>query len=561
MKKNVPFRFTSLIEKQHRAALLLAVVALLSFVPGLFSIPAVDRDEARYAQATRQMVANGDFIDIRLQQKPRYKQPIGIYWAQSAFVSVLGSEGTAPIWVHRLPSLIGAALAVLLTYWVAIPLVGSAAAFLSALAMAGSIILGVEARLAKTDAALLATVLLAQGVLARAYLASRDVSFVGIRRWGYPLLFWTALAAGMLIKGPLILLFIGLTVVSLVVVERSAVFLKKLRPGLGILWFVALALPWYVAIGFVTDGAFYEKAIGFSVVGKISQGHEGHGAPPLTHLAWFWGIFWPGSILFALGLVSIWRRRREPWLIFLWCWVAPAWIAFELIATKLPHYLLPVFPAIAIASAGVLSSRATIVQSRFGSLATRLLLMVVALFGIVAIVGISWFAAGQVVSADVLVTAVIGLLTVGIVLHFQFKALGTNNVAGFYAALIAGMVGFFWLTYPRIADIQSLWPGPSLAKAVETNKKCDHPKLVSAGYAEPSLVFNTRTDIVLTTAINAALIVSSEECWIAMIEESQRSEFVDRAAQLGVGAKQIDTVSGFNFGGGHRLDIAIFSPE
>ena len=74
------------VGSHSRAALFLVVVALLAFVPGFFQIPPVDRDEARFAQATKQMVESGDYIDIRFQGEGRYKKPVGIYWLQSAVV-------------------------------------------------------------------------------------------------------------------------------------------------------------------------------------------------------------------------------------------------------------------------------------------------------------------------------------------------------------------------------------------------------------------------------------------------------------------------------------------
>ena len=61
-----------------RAAVMLLVVACLGFLPGLFSIPPIDRDEARFAQATKQMLESGDYIDIRFQDEVRYKKPVGI---------------------------------------------------------------------------------------------------------------------------------------------------------------------------------------------------------------------------------------------------------------------------------------------------------------------------------------------------------------------------------------------------------------------------------------------------------------------------------------------------
>src|ERR1700753_507411 len=102
-----------------RATLFLLACAALLFLPGFFSIPAIDRDEARFAQATKQMVETGDYVDIRFQDEVRYKKPVGIYWMQAAAVetaSALGlSNAQLRIWVYRIPSLIGAVGAVLLT--------------------------------------------------------------------------------------------------------------------------------------------------------------------------------------------------------------------------------------------------------------------------------------------------------------------------------------------------------------------------------------------------------------------------------------------------------------
>ncbi len=70
----------------RRAAAVLVLIALLVFLPGFFHIPPIDRDEARFAQATKQMVETCDFVDIRFQDDVRYKKPVGIYWLQAAVV-------------------------------------------------------------------------------------------------------------------------------------------------------------------------------------------------------------------------------------------------------------------------------------------------------------------------------------------------------------------------------------------------------------------------------------------------------------------------------------------
>src|SRR3954470_13957365 len=139
---------------------LLALLGLLLWLPGLLSLPPLDRDESRFAQSSRQMVQSGDWVDIRLGHVPRYKKPVGIYWLQAAATSVavpfLGDNRDGHIWTYRLPSLFGAIAASWLTLWCALAVTGAEAAFLAALLMLGSVVLTAEATIATTDAVLLA---------------------------------------------------------------------------------------------------------------------------------------------------------------------------------------------------------------------------------------------------------------------------------------------------------------------------------------------------------------------------------------------------------------------
>src|SRR3569832_2541458 len=115
-------RLLDYVTSSHaRAVGFLLLCALLLFLPGVFTIPPVDRDEARFAQATKQMVESGDYVDIRFQEDVRYKKPVGIYWLHSAAVHTASALGLPRaqlrIWIYRLPSLLGAIGAVLLAYW------------------------------------------------------------------------------------------------------------------------------------------------------------------------------------------------------------------------------------------------------------------------------------------------------------------------------------------------------------------------------------------------------------------------------------------------------------
>src|SRR5438046_9304206 len=103
---------------------LLAALCLVLYLPGIASIPPLDRDEARFAQATRQMLESGDFLRIRFQDEARNKKPAGIYWLQAASVTVFSTPQSDAIWPYRLPSVVGALLAVLLVFAIGNALLG-----------------------------------------------------------------------------------------------------------------------------------------------------------------------------------------------------------------------------------------------------------------------------------------------------------------------------------------------------------------------------------------------------------------------------------------------------
>src|SRR5215467_2380871 len=351
-------RLIDFVTADHaRAVAFLVLCGLLLFLPGFFTIPPIDRDEARFAQATKQMVETGDYVDIRFQDEVRYKKPVGIYWMQAAAVHTATALGLPKaqlrIWVYRVPSLIGAIGAVLLTYWTALAFVTRRGAVLAAMVMCSCVLLSVEARLAKTDAMLLLTVVAAMGALARIYLSWQRGEDPEHPPWSWPIIFWTALAGGILIKGPLILMFAGLTILMLGILDRDASWLGRMRPVWGLMWMLVLVLPWFIAIFWRAGETFFSDSLGGDMLSKLSA-QESHGAPPGLYLLLFWITFWPGAPLAAMAAPAVWRARREPGAQFLLAWLIPSWIVLEVVLTKLPHYVLPLYPAIAILTIGAL---------------------------------------------------------------------------------------------------------------------------------------------------------------------------------------------------------------
>jgi len=142
-------KYTSL-----KHGILLVALTLLMALPGLSNLPVIDRDEARFAQASIQMVERQDYVNIRFQDRARNKKPAGIYWMQSAMLKMFSSPDKRDIWIQRIPSTLGALLAVLATYWGGRCMIGKRAAFIGAGLLAVSAGFVFEAHIAKTDAVL-----------------------------------------------------------------------------------------------------------------------------------------------------------------------------------------------------------------------------------------------------------------------------------------------------------------------------------------------------------------------------------------------------------------------
>ncbi len=544
----------------RRAVAGLILVALLAFLPGFFQIPPVDRDEAYFAQATKQMIETGDYVDIRYQDDVRYRKPVGIYWLQAAVVKTaeaLGIPGArTTIWLYRVPSLIGAAGAVLLTYWCALAFVSRRGAMLAALMMASSALLGIEARLAKTDAVLLLTSVAAMGVLARAYLSPRETVAPGVARtpqlgWGLAAAFWTALAVGILVKGPLILMFTGLCGVALSIHDRSARWLAALRPGPGIVWLLLIVVPWFVAIFLKVGSTFLINSVGHDMLAKVASARETHGAPPGVYFLLFFATFFPASILAGLAAPAVWAVRREPAARFLLAWLVPSWIVFELVVTKLPHYVLPLYPAIAILIAGaveskVLSRRPWLVRGTMWWFIAPILISIAAVVGAVVIARDLAFPAWPFFAAAI----VCGLLAWQL-----YEDDGAERA--FVRAAAAAVLMAFGIYAVVVPSLGQAFPSVMLADVLR-EARCAQPLAASAGYEEPSLVFLAGTPTRLTDAAGAADFLRQGGCRFAFIEARQERAFALRAEAIGLRYDPGPRIDAFNISNGQPITIAVF---
>jgi len=534
-----------------RGPLLAALVALLAGLPALMLLPPLDRDESRYAQATSQMLETGDYVDIRFQDDPRWKKPVGIYWMQAAAVAVTSSVENRDIAPYRIPSILGAMLAAAACAWAGAAMFGQRAGFLAGAMLGASFLLSTEAGIAKTDAMLCGAVTLAMAGLARIYLASR-AGEVPIRP--HKLMFWLGLGLSILIKGPIGLIVVVPAMIALSVWDRDARWLKRLGWGWGLPLVALIVGPWAIAITIATDGGFWTEAIGGDLAPKITGGDEGHGVFPGFYLLIAPLLFFPATLMLPAALSAGWSRRAEPAIRFLICWLVPAWLIFELTPTKLPHYNLPTFGALALLAAAALTRPVGKLSRQVGAGLTIAV-------GALLAVGSVWLlteygrSTAQTWATMTIVFAILAsLIGAFLMLH---RAAMTAVIASIALGVLAhgALAG-------TLRQLRPLSVAPQLEKVLLNANL--HPRqgragpIAVTGFHEPSLVFLTGRDTELTDAAGAARALA--EGRPVIVEGRDADAFREAAADLGVAGRAVGVVNGHNYSKGDDVSLTVYAP-
>ncbi|HVM98890.1 MAG TPA: glycosyltransferase family 39 protein [Caulobacteraceae bacterium] len=537
----------------RRAPFVAALVALLASLPGLFTLPPTDRDESRFAEASAQMLESGDFTNITFQDEPRYKKPVGVYWLQAASVKALSTVERRDIWAYRVPSVLGAMLAAGACAWGALAFLKPREATMAGGLMAATMVLSTESNLATTDAALCGAITLAMAALGKLYLAARDGP--PVTRW-VRLLFWLGLSASVLLKGPIGPMVVAATAIAVSAWDRRARWLLSLGWIWGLIIFAGVVLPWALAITVATDGAFWGVAVGGDLAPKLFGGQEGHGAPPGYFVALSPVLLFPTVLLLPAALVEAWRRRAEPAVRFAICWLVPSWLIFELVPTKLPHYVLPTFGALAWLMAAALTRPLDRLERWTGAGLTLAVAVGLAIAGgaAAALFGdaMSWI--WEVLAAITIVAAALA----GAVWMLRKRA---GLAAGLACAL--GIVGHGLLVGGLAPSLTQLWLSQRVADGLthaNINPRqglADGPVTV-AGYAEPSLVFALGAQTELGDAQAAADAI--DEGRPAVVEQREEPAFRQALVADGAGALLAGTVTGLDYSTGHKQVLRLYQP-
>ena len=542
---------------RHGTAII-ALFCLALWLPGVLSLPALDRDESRFAQSSRQMLDSGNYVDIRFGQLPRYKKPAGIYWLQSATTAIAAPfVGRSHIWTYRLPSLLGGMAAALATAWAA-SLFGAEAGLIAGLLLSATLLLTAESLQATTDAALLATITFTQGVLFRLWRTAReDLPAPSLR---LVLAGWAAMALGILLKGPVAP---GVVLATLAVLtgwewwEKKRfdfAWLKATRPlrGVGLLFLITA--PWLIAIAIQSHGAFFQQSLGGDFAAKVAEGQEGHGAPPSYYLFFSSFTFWPAILFIPAGIGLAAARRAEPSIRFLIAWAAGWWLVVELVPTKLPNYVLPALPPLCILAAlWAIAPKGEAGWRRFLPMAAAVL----GLIGLGALTAAPFIvlprfgdgAAGWPIQAAAGVAALLGIT--GIILLFFRRLIALALILAAALILIPSLLA---VTGPAL---NQFWLTPRLTAAATKLRQPYDPPPMLAGYEEPSMVFALGADVALTDGKGAAEL-GLQKGGLALVDDTERPAFLARLAELQGSADPVDDVSGFNYSRGRNAHVTLY---
>jgi 4-amino-4-deoxy-L-arabinose transferase-like glycosyltransferase len=560
--------------RSWRGGVLLVLGGVALLWPGQRGLPPIDRDEARFAEATRQMLCAADwrgYIVPTVDGRPRLSKPPVIYWLQAAAVRLCGPRDTwrpdaadtgtvhtprlaaaadprtGDIWAWRLPSLVAALVAGLLTWRLGRAMFGGAAGWLAGLLLMSCAVVLLDARQARADQVLLACTLSAQLALWHIWRQRpsagdapppttvgapqptvADAPRTTVASWRWPLVLWVAMAVGVMTKGPITPLVTGLTAAALSVLTRRYRWLWHTRPLIGAAVVLATAVPWIVLVGQAAGWqTLWHQMFVRELLARATQSLERPWLPPGYYLALLPLLFWPASLTLVPALMRLrralrgapaateasaspghsswwthgwqrWRRRLpgRPAELFCLAWLLPAWLVFELAGTKLPHYVLPLLPALALLGArGTVATRRTwrpLLAHPWGRLAiggwlalstTIALVLPILLtrsgqFHADGATRSAWLAA--LAGAAVLLVLIVWSLRRQRVVLATLLSIGLAAVAAFNVlGAVLPWLGVLWLS-PRVVDVvRAADPG-------------GQRPLAAAGYHEESLLFLTR---------------------------------------------------------------------
>jgi 4-amino-4-deoxy-L-arabinose transferase-like glycosyltransferase len=535
------------------AAICLAVAGVYWFIDSRSTL--WDRDEPRFSRATAEMVESGNYLYPTFNGQLRPDKPILIYWLMSVPMRILGPTSLA----CRFFSSVGIAITCLFTFLLGRRLLGVPAALWSMAVLASTVLVLVEGTMATADGILLPCMVAVMVLFARALESPW--------RWYHVAALGLALGLGLLAKGPVALLPVVVILVTLWLIRKSEIRtgLRLGQVGGALVMGVALFVVWALPANRATGGEFLRLGLGHHVVARASQPLESHGGRFLLYLPYYplmiIGFFFPWTLHLPGSISAVLRRRvggpyfRELFL----AWVVSIVVIMTLVATKLPHYILFTWPAMALAVGGTLAADA---RGRLADVDRNWLRGGIYFFGPVAAgLVIVLFAAplwlhlpGAIVpfGAAAVVLLAVSVLAMRQQLQDRPQASAITLLTGMGVLLLPTMLGV-------MPVLERTKVAPALAQAITQRTDPDVPVAVF-GYGEPTLNFYVGRHIEpLADQEAVARWAGQPQPGVLIISKAALAEVERRYGSLGL--TEIASQRGLNYAKGKTLAIVALLRE
>lgn len=318
---------------------LLVAVALLALLPANHLIPLIDRDEPRFARATEEMILRGEWIVPYFNNEYRFDKPIFIYWLMRLSYAVFGVNEFAA----RLPSVFFATFYGLLLFEWGRRWFGARAGFFAGLGIVTCVQILIHGRSAVADMPMAVMVLLAQWAAFELLHTEGDADPRKTHLWFWVL--YLALGLGFLAKGPVAWVVPLLTwPVHRWLFWRKPLPWRRLRLAAGLPITLIVVAAWGIPALVKTRGQFWTVGMHTHVWERGLQTFQGHGAFFLYYVVMALVSFFPWSAYIGDTLVAA-RARWGEKNAFLVSWLLCTYVLFSFYKTKLPHYVMPAYPA------------------------------------------------------------------------------------------------------------------------------------------------------------------------------------------------------------------------
>jgi 4-amino-4-deoxy-L-arabinose transferase-like glycosyltransferase/membrane-associated phospholipid phosphatase len=548
------------VKREQTLALVLVIIVFVGLLFATTRSTLWGQDETRFSEATLEMVHSGNYLVPTFNGELRPDKPILIYWLMSLPVRIFGPTELA----CRFFAPLAASIVCLLTYRLSFGFFGPGTGLLALVILATTPLLFIQGIAATTDAVLLALIVAAFFVFEAALRKGPKTA----NALGLGLL----LGAALLTKGPVGLVIPILSIVAILTFGRrlSGSWIKYLL--ISVLLATGIFLAWGIPANEATGGEFLRRGIGYHLVDRMSKPLETHGGNfflflpyyiPVVIIAFFpWILYLPA----ALSAVSGGRLGGKHARLFLLSWMIPTFLLMSFVSTKLPHYVLPIWPALSLAVAATikaaeqkkLPSHDLVWLSR-----GRWLFGVTGLFGATLLMVGPWFVPlfgiklpGFEPAGPSLIWYIAGLgcvlLTMTLLTLKEYAAGRYRSTVGI---LTAGVVAIIMIiSILGVPMLERFKVAKPLAEVIRNKTSANVPAVVY-DYKEASLIFYIGRQRLKSLDTDEEVVAWAKQSQPGVLVISQKALARIEAKAALLGLERIGAASGFNYSKGRWMDV------